>query len=268
MFDLSASVSMVEPHRPLLERVRMLDVAGLGVGLWDPRDLDLDAVAGTGARISIMNGFTTGNLVHKAAADAMVASAEAMIPIARRLGTPLMNLHGAQLTAEGPAAVPVTEVDAAMTETAYATLARFAELGEAHGVVFGLENLNPFDHPGVPLARAEQVVELVRRVDHPHLRMNFDVYHAARGGEEVADVIRELGADLAAEVQLADSPGREWPGGRLLDFPAVRDGLVEAGYRGSVALEGWIRADAEAALREFVTLFRPGDDQRPPYAGR
>jgi hydroxypyruvate isomerase len=255
VFDLSASVSMVVPDRPLLERIRLLDEAGLGVGLWDPRDLDLDAVIATGARISIMNGFTTGNLVLQPAADEMVASAEAMIPVARRLGLPLMNLHGAKLSPDGPAVVPVTEIDRSMAETAYATLCRIAELGETNGVVFGLENLNRFDHPGVPLASGEQVLELVRRVGHPNLRINFDVYHAARGGEDVAGLIREMGPALAAEIQLADSPSREWPGGRLLDFPEIRRQITAAGYRGSVALEAWIRDDVPAALNEFTKIF-------------
>jgi hydroxypyruvate isomerase len=259
MFDLSVSVSMMVPDRPLLERIRLLEEVGLGVGLWDPRDVDLDAVVATGARISIMNGFTTGNLVAKTAADEMVASAEAMIPLARRLGRPLMNLHGAKLGPNGPAELPVTEIDPSMAGTAYATLCRIAHLGERNGVVFGLENLNRFDHPGVPLASGEQVFELVRRVDHPNLRVNFDVYHAARGGEDVAGLIREIGSGLAAEIQLADSPSREWPGGRLLDFPEIRRQITAAGYRGSVALEAWIRDDVTAALNEFTKIFGSDD---------
>jgi hydroxypyruvate isomerase len=255
MFDLSASASMVLPDRPFLDRVHLLHDAGLGVGLWDPHVVDPDALLRTGARFSIIDGFTAGNIAEKAAAAQMIASAEARIPVAHRLGRPLMNLHGAKLTAEGPAAVPVTETDKAMLETAYATLSQLAELGERHDVVFGLENLNEFDHPGVPFARGEEVVALVRRVDNPHLRVNFDVYHAARGGEDYLGLVDEVAGGLAAEVQLADSPSREWPGGRLLDFAAVRHRLAAAGYRGSVALEAWIRADASDALEEFTALF-------------
>jgi hydroxypyruvate isomerase len=260
MFDLSASASMVLPDRPFLDRVRLLHDTGLGVGLWDPHVLDPDTLLGTGARFSIIDGFTAGNIAEKAAAAEMVASAEAMIPIARRLGRPLMNLHGAKLTSAGPAAVPVTGTDEAMFETAYATLSQLAELGERNDVIFGLENLNPFDHPGVPFARGEEVVALVSRVDSPHLRVNFDVYHAARGGEDYLGLVDEVAGGLAAEVQLADSPSREWPGGRVLDFADVRHRLAAGGYRGSVALEAWIRTDAADALDEFLTLFGENAD--------
>jgi hydroxypyruvate isomerase len=259
MFQLSASVSMVLPGQPLAERVHLLHDAGLGIGLWDPTDDAVDAVLTTGARTTIMNGFGAGNIVQPDAAEQMLASAEALIPIAKKLGAPLMNLHGAKLTSDGPAAIPVTEVSDAMRATANDTLCRFAELGAAHDVIFGLENLNPIDHPGVPLASGADVIALIREVDSPHVRVNFDVYHAARAGEDVMALLADV-TDIAAEIQLADSPTRHWPGVHRLDFGAIAAQLSAAGYCGSVALEGWILRDAHDALNEFLNLF--GEDPK------
>jgi hydroxypyruvate isomerase len=255
LFQLSASVSMVLPDLPLLERIQLLHHANLGVGLWDPTGLDLDAILATGARISIMDGFSTGNIAIPDAAEQMLASAEAMIPTAKKLGSPLMNLHGAKLSSDGPAIVPVNGVTHTMFDTAYKTLSRFAELGAEHDVVFGLENLNTVDHPGVPFASGEDVLDLVSRVDSPHLRVNFDVYHAARGGEDVGALLDAAATGLAAEIQLADSPTRHWPGKHRLDFPAIHRRLTAAGYSRSVALEAWILDDAADALNQFTNLF-------------
>jgi hydroxypyruvate isomerase len=146
-----------------------------------------------------------------------------------------------------------------MRATAHDTLCRFAELGAAHDVVFGLENLNPIDHPGVPLASGADVIALIREVDSPHLRVNFDVYHAARAGEDVMALLADV-TDIAAEIQLADSPTRHWPGEHRLDFSAIAARLSAAGYRGSVALEAWILHDAHNALNEFLNLF--GEDPK------
>lgn len=254
MFQLSASVNMVLPEQPLPERIRLLQRTGLGVGLWDPSGLDLDEVCDSGAHISIMDGFGTGSIALAETVDDMLSSAEAMIPIAQRLGTPLMNLHGAKLTAAGPAAVPVEDVTSAMRETAVESLRRFAELGERHDVIFGLENLNPIDHPGVPFSSGADVIDLVDEVDSPHLRMNFDVYHAARSGESIQALLPRA-VELAAEIQLADAPTRHWPGERRIDFAAIATQIADLGYRGSVALEAWILQDAGSALEEFITLF-------------
>jgi hydroxypyruvate isomerase len=66
--------------------------------------------------------------------------------------------------------------------------------------------------------------------------------------------------DIAAEVQLADSPTRHWPGEHRLDFGAIAARLSATGYRGSVALEAWILHDAHNALNEFLNLF--GEDPK------
>ncbi len=51
------------------------------------------------------------------------------------------------------------------------TLHRLADLGQQHGVTFVLENLNTtVDHPGVPFARAEDVLALVESVGRPEIR--------------------------------------------------------------------------------------------------
>ena len=74
--------------------------------------------------------------------------------MAKRLGIPRLNLHGTGLNGTGQAVVPVEEVTGPMWLAARDTLARVAELGERHDVVFVLENLNrAVDHPGVPFAR-------------------------------------------------------------------------------------------------------------------
>src|SRR5882757_1794382 len=220
MFQLSASVSMVLPGQPLAERVQLLRDAGLDIGLWDPTDDAVDAILTTGARTTIMNGFGAGNIVQPDAAEQMLASAEALIPIAKKLGAPLMNLHGAKLTSDGPAAIPVTEVSDAI---------------------------------------GADVIALIREVDSPHVRVNFDVYHAARAGEDVMALLADV-TDIAAEIQLADSPTRHWPGEHRLDFGAIAGQLSAAGYCGSVALEGWILRDAHDALNEFLNLF--GEDPK------
>lgn len=254
MFELSASVSMVLPELPLLDRIRLLNDKNLGVGLWDPTGLDLESIVSTGARISIMDGFGIGTIAIVDSAEAMLASAKAMIPSAKRLGSPLMNLHGAKLSSDGPAVEPIFHPTASMFEIAYETLSRFADLGEQNDVVFGLENLNPFDHPGVPFSSGAEVIELVRRVGNPHLRVNFDAYHAARGGENLTELL-SAAVPLAAEIQLADAPTRHWPGEHRLDFLAIERQLSIAQYHGSVALEAWILTDAGPALDEFTTLF-------------
>jgi hydroxypyruvate isomerase len=135
------------------------------------------------------------------------------------------------------------------------TLRRIADLGEAEGVVFTLENLNlDVDHPGTPFARAADTHALVRAVDSPHLRMNLDLYHAQIGEGNLIELVRRC-LLWVGEIQVADVPGRCEPGTGEIRYPAISAALRDDGYGGVVALEAWASGDSENALAAFQQAF-------------
>jgi hydroxypyruvate isomerase len=135
------------------------------------------------------------------------------------------------------------------------TLARVAALGEREGVVFCLENLNTaVDHPGTPFARAEDTLSLIEAVDHPHLRLMLDLYHAQIGEGNLIELIRRA-VPFIGEVQVADVPGRCEPGTGEINYPAVAEALWVAGYRGTVGLEAFASGSSEQALERFRDIF-------------
>ncbi|OBX35584.1 putative hydroxypyruvate isomerase YgbM [Halomonas elongata] len=135
------------------------------------------------------------------------------------------------------------------------TLHRLADLGQQHGVMFVLENLNTeVDHPGVPFARVEDVLALVESVDRPEIRIMLDLYHAQIGEGNLVELVHRC-APYIGEVQVADVPGRREPGSGEIHYPAIARALQEIGYRGTVGLESWASGDDEQALRRFRDAF-------------
>jgi hydroxypyruvate isomerase len=121
--------------------------------------------------------------------------------------------------------------------------------------MFVLENLNlAVDHPGVPFARAEDCLALVAAVDHPHLRMMLDLYHAQIGEGNLIELCRRA-LPYIGEIQVADVPGRCEPGTGEINYPAVAAALADMGYRGTIGLEGWARADPTTAVERFRAAF-------------
>jgi len=190
------------------------------------------------------------------AADAMVASIEAIIPLAKAIGSPLLNLHGGKLTSAGPAVAPIWNVTGDMWLNATATLSRIAALGEQHDVFFSIENLNPIDHPGVPFHSAPDVLALVKAVGSPRIGINLDLYHAQKDGGNLIDILGKC-VDYAAEVQIADVPNRDVPGRGEIHYPNVVDAMVKLGYACSVGLEAFAPGNCEAELQKFKTIFSP-----------
>lgn len=73
-----------------------------------------------------------------------------------------------------------------------------------------------------------------------------DLYHLARGGEDPEKAIAAY-AGRIGHVQIADCPGRQYPGSGSLDFAALLGQLDAAGYDGYIGLEYKPLPDAPAA---------------------
>ena len=215
-FDLAVCSEMVFLDLPFAERVRRIHELGFQVEIWDWTQKDIGSLVNTGATFSSMTGYVRGGLSDRDLSDEMVRTAREAIPVAKELGCPRLVIHGTQLGDDGHAARPVTEVTGAMWMNAARTLADLAELGEASGVTFCLENLNlKVDHPGVPFAYAADTLALVEAVDRPGVRMMLDLYHApdrtrspGRSGDR-----RSAGCGCAGAVR-ARHGGSELRGGR------------------------------------------------------
>ncbi|MBZ4487764.1 TIM barrel protein [Microbacterium sp. cx-55] len=118
------------------------------------------------------------------------------------------------------------------------------------GVTLLLEPVNTrVDHPGSALSSTADAREILARVDHPALRLLFDVYHSAAQGEDVAQELRRS-RDLIDYVQLADSPGRHEPGTGEIDWMQVAAVVREIGYTGRIGLEFSPLADSATALEQ------------------
>ncbi|WP_104204861.1 TIM barrel protein [Billgrantia saliphila] len=254
-FVLAVCAEMVFRELPMEQRVRRIDALGFEVEIWDWTRHDVDALARTGATFSSMTGYVRGTLADEEGADEMVRTARESLEVARTLGIPRLNLHGTGLDGRGMPVEPVCETTGAMWLKAHDTLNRLADLGQAHGVTFVLENLNTtVDHPGVPFARASDVLALVASVDRPEVRMMLDLYHAQIGEGNLIELVRRC-APYLGEVQVADVPGRCEPGTGEIHYPAIARALGDIGYRGCVGFEGWASGDDELALRRFADAF-------------
>ena len=253
-FTLAVCAEMVYQDRPFVERMRILDAAGFAVEMWDSTVKDLDAIEATGIRVVSMTGYLAGSVSDRENAHRVLETAGELVETAKRLGCSRLVVHSAELVA-GLAARPTFRSTGQMWFTARDTMLRLGDLGAQHGVTFCLENLNTIvDHPGIPLARARDTLEIIREVNHPNARMMLDLYHAQIGEGNLMELLREA-LPWIGEIQVADVPGRAQPGTGEINFSAIAAELAVLGYRGTVGLEGWVRGDAAAGLEQFRAAF-------------
>lgn len=223
-----------DPKTPTEIRIRRAADAGLQwVELWGWAHHDMAAVGAalhdTGLRLNCLTLDPFAPLVDAAAHGAFRASVERSAWVAADLGCPfVVVLAGDSLTS-----IPRPAQHRAVVEG----LRRGAEVAETYGVTLVLENLNSrVDHIGHYLDTAAEALDIVEAVDHPSVRLLYDLYHSVVMGERPQAVLRDR-LDLVAHVQVADAPGRHEPGSGIIDWAGVLGWLLAEGYTGRLGLE-------------------------------
>lgn len=127
-----------------------------------------------------------------------------------------------------------------------------ALLMEGRPVQLLMEPLNDRkDHRGYYLTSSREARDVLQAVDHPQVRMLFDIYHQAMMGE---DVLAEIRASLPfiGHMHAAGMPGRGPLRQGRLDYAALFAAIGDLGYEGWLGME-WMDPAPEEELRYWLS---------------
>jgi hydroxypyruvate isomerase len=115
--------------------------------------------------------------------------------------------------------------------------ARFAAqaLGR-EGIELVMEPVNDVDTPGYIVPRCADVVRLIDRAACGNFGLQFDLYHAAMMGDDLARTFGEMRARIR-HIQFADAPGRGEPGTGRSPLTETFDLIASSDYSGFVSAE-------------------------------
>ena len=153
---------------------------------------------------------------------------------------------GARMIHVMAAVVKPTERKAA-EDTYVANLKTAARLARDAGLTLLLEPLNTRDKPDYLVSRSDQLVELLRRIDEPNVKLLFDVYHVQIMEGDLTKRL-ERHRDYIGHVQVAAVPTREEPDAGEVAYRSVFRALKAIGYSGLVGLEYKPRGRTEDGL--------------------
>jgi hydroxypyruvate isomerase len=243
-FDVNCSILFAE--LPVLHRASAARGAGFGgVEFWwpwegmAPTDAEADAfvasIADAGVELVSLN-FHTGDMAagergivsHPSRVREFRENVAAAVEIAGRTGCTRLNApYGLRVPG-----VDVAEQDAVAIEN----LAFAAQAAEKAGAAVLVEAINSVDIPGFPVDSSAKAMAVITKTAAPNVGFLADLYHLAKMGEDVADVLGRYRESIL-HVQVADSPGRGAPGTGTVDFEPLFARLAAQGYDGWVGLE-------------------------------
>jgi sugar phosphate isomerase/epimerase len=120
-------------------------------------------------------------------------------------------------------------------------------------VRFCLEPLSPPEADFINTA--EQGLELLRRIDHPHFLLHLDVKAMSTEDRPTPEVIRKYAAQTGHFH--ANDPNLRGPGFGKTDFVPIFQALKDAGYQGWVSVEVFdYLPDPETIGRESIRYMR------------
>jgi hydroxypyruvate isomerase len=238
MIRWSANLTMLFKEVPFLERFAAANRAGFSTVefLW-PGGVDLDALVrakeASDLKVVLFNvdagdvpagerGFPNDPTRKEWWRERTLTAFE----LANRLGTRLINvLAGNQV------------VDVSRAEMLDCLCENLIWALEQHpDMTLLLEPLNPPQNQRYLLTSLVEVMQVIDRLNHSRVKLQFDLYHVQRTQGELVENLRRHLRHIA-HIQAADAPGRNQPGTGEIHWPYVLGQLEAMGYGGYVGLE-------------------------------
>ena len=199
------------------------------------------SIAGSG-RIGWETGLTaTGH------ADAYFEVIRQNCEVAKRFGSPNLVIFVGEVQKDIPWETQYTQIIDGLRQA--------GEIAAEYGVYLCLEPLNPLNAPQMSVLSARRGFEIVAEVGHPHVKLDFDIYHLQLGEGNLINNLKEgLEKDWIQFVEIGDVPGRLEPGTGEVNYGNIFRTLREAGYDGFVGMEHGTSSTPEAAMRVVKEL--------------
>jgi hydroxypyruvate isomerase len=134
-------------------------------------------------------------------------------------------------------------------------LGKAGTMAEKYGVYLCLEPLNAVESPQMSVLSAREGFRIISEVDHPRVRLDFDMYHLQLGeGNLTNNLKRGLEKGWIRLVQIGDVPGRKEPGTGEVNYANIFRALREARYNGYVDMEHGTTSTPEHAIEVVKRL--------------
>jgi sugar phosphate isomerase/epimerase len=118
---------------------------------------------------------------------------------------------------------------------------KIAAIAQKYGITIALENLNSTETNFINTIR--EALYVVKKINHPNLRLNVDIYHMLKEGE-APDIIAKTKKYLVY-VEIAEKENRTLPGITGTNFKPYLEALKKVGYHQKIVMEGRWKTTAE-----------------------
>ncbi len=230
---VSVCIDMMFAYCDFFERIEEVKKCGINtIEFWKWTNKDIDKIVETKMDVSIFNmdckdeklsyDLSRG-IINAGRKDEFISALKESIPVYKKLNAKAMIV----LIGENAEFNP---------ENVYECLNAAKPILEENDVNLIVEPLNSVDRVGYSMPYATPVFEVLKRLDTPHIKMLYDIYHQNMMGDFSMDEIKE-NIKYIGHFHVADAPGRHEPGTGNVDYVSIIKEINKLDYKGYIGLE-------------------------------
>ena len=223
-------------------RIGAAQSAGLDtVEFWKWTNKDTDRISaeldGRNMRLSVFNIDSkdeklsydlSRGILNAGRKEELLAALEESAPIYKKLGACGMIVLVGE-TIEGLSAE-------AQTKNVRECLEYVKDFVEKEGITLVVEPLNSIDRQNYFMPYAAPLMEVLKQVNSPNIKILYDIYHQNMMGDFDMEFVKE-NIDFIGHFHVADCPGRHEPGTGKVDYVSVIKEILSLGYSRYIGLE-------------------------------
>lgn len=233
---------------PFDERLECAKADGVEhIEFWEWRDKNSSiintAMLRSGLQISNFSGNRRFGMIDRTDVDPFLVEILQSAGFAQQMNCPRIMLLTQPLQADGRAKALPAYCRERGLDALVETCLKAVHIAVETGIDLVLEPLNDRDHPDYFLQTSQDGFAVIRAVNHPKLKLLYDVYHMAMMGIDVLTDV-EAHLPLIGYFHFADIPYRTEPGSGILPYDALMNLLHRSGYDGTIGFECYPAADA------------------------
>lgn len=139
------------------------------------------------------------------------------------------------------------------------TLRRAVDIIAPHNLVLTLETLNFRDHPSQLLPDPATIYQMIKGVNSPACKMQFDIYHVQiHTGNIIPNI--DLSWDEIGYIQIGDNPGRNEPTTGEINYKNVFKHIYNKGFKGFMGMEHGISKPGKEGEVALLKAYRESDN--------
>ena len=255
-------LEMLYTEHSFIDRLQLAKNDGISMfEFWDWRNKDLDLLQKKMNELEMSVCNISGNrnfgMIDPNERTQFIEEVTETAAVAKRLGCPTLMLLVQSLEEDGGGRVPSVELsEKEIEENIIACGKEMGVLADKFDLDIVIEPLNiVLDHPRYRLYSSSMAFRIINAINHPRVKVLYDIYHMAMQDENVMSDIENNLEDIG-HFHVADKPGRNEPGTGDINYPQIRSLLERMNYQGIIGFELMPKNDdTQSAIKSISATF-------------